>query len=252
MATLGKMVEFLDKELEIEKFEDSSHNGLQVENSGRVKRACFGVDASLEFFEAAAKKGADLVVCHHGISWADSLKRITGLNYGRLRFLIENDIALYACHLPLDAHARYGNNALICKALGLRSIKPFGLYKGALIGFEGKLPKPVRYEAFKKRVARAVGRELQCMDFGRKTVCTVAVVSGGGSGELDEAGLKGIDVFVTGEPTLSVYSQAQEHGINALFGGHYATEVFGVRALVDVVKKRFGIPCEFVDLGVEF
>jgi len=252
MAALRKIVEFLDKELEIEKFEDSSNNGLQVENSGKVKRACFGVDASLEFFEAAAKKGAGLVVCHHGISWADSLKRITGLNYGRVRYLVENDMALYACHLPLDAHPRYGNNYLICKALGLRSIKPFGLYKGSVIGFQGKLPKPARYDAFKKRVARAMNHDVQSMDFGRNTVRSVAVVSGGGSSELDEAGLKGIDVFLSGEPTLSAYSQAQEHKINALFAGHYATEVFGVRALMDVVKKQFGIPCEFVDLGVEF
>ena len=38
MVRLCKIVEFLDEELEIAKFEDASNNGLQVENSGKVRR----------------------------------------------------------------------------------------------------------------------------------------------------------------------------------------------------------------------
>ncbi|MBM4142576.1 MAG: hypothetical protein FJ225_03135 [Lentisphaerae bacterium] len=90
---LQALVRYLDRELAIGKFQDSSRNGLQVANSGRVRRACFGVDACLEFFEAAARAGAGLAVCHHGMSWNDSLARITDLNYERVRFLIEHDTA---------------------------------------------------------------------------------------------------------------------------------------------------------------
>ena len=95
MPDLKKIVEFLNGKMHLEEYPDSSHNGLQVENSGRVEKICCGVDASLEFFDEARKQGADFLICHHGISWGDSLKQITGLNYSRLSFLIKHDIALY-------------------------------------------------------------------------------------------------------------------------------------------------------------
>ncbi len=247
-----KITSFLDGELDVASFEDASHNGLQVANSGNVKKICTGVDASMEFFEAAAERGADLLVCHHGISWGDSLSRITELNYRRVRFLMDQDIALYACHLPLDAHPVHGNNASICKALGLKRLKSFGRYGSRDIGFVGQLTKPMGYGAFKKKVQKAVGTELQTMDFGKKTVRSVAVVSGGAADGVEEAGRMGVDVFITGESKLSAYGLSQEYGINTIFAGHYATEVFGVRALGELLQQRFKVKAEFIGLGVTF
>ena len=117
MVSAERVGEFLDRELHVTDFKDSSNNGLQVDNSGRVGRVCCGVDASLEFFEAAQRRGADMLICHHGLSWNDSLKRITDLNYRKIAFLMRHDMALYACHLPLDAHPRYGNNAVLARML---------------------------------------------------------------------------------------------------------------------------------------
>jgi dinuclear metal center YbgI/SA1388 family protein len=252
MTAAEAIAAFLDRQLRVPAFADSSNNGLQVANSGRVRRICCGVDANMEFFREARKRGADLLVCHHGISWHDSLKRLTGLNYRRVAFLMQHNLALYACHLPLDAHPTLGNNARICRALGLGRLRRFGLYRGVEIGYEGRLPRAVAYGAFKKLVRDVTGGRLRTMDFGGKTVRTVAVVSGGGAEELAEAGQKGMDAFVSGEPTLAAYGQAQEYGINAIFAGHYATETFGVRALVPVLRRRFGIPVEFADLGVPY
>lgn len=252
MTALKNIVTFLDRELKIADFKDSSHNGLQVENSGKIRRVCCGVDASMSFFKAARAKGADLVICHHGLSWGESMARITDLNYSRLKFLIENDMALYASHLPLDAHPRHGNNAGIARALGLRNLKPFGVYNGSEIGFAGRLPNPMTYSAFKKKVGTAMGSELQTMDFGKSRVQTVAVVSGGAAAEIVEAGQKGIDVYLSGEPALMAYSLAEEYKINAVFAGHYATEVFGVRTLGDVLQKRFAVKAEFINMHVPF
>jgi len=250
--TLAKVTVLLDQTLKTGSFSDHSNNGLQVENSGRVRRICCGVDASLAFFEAAARRKADLVICHHGMSWGDSLKRITELNYRRIQLLVRHDMALYVSHLPLDAHPRLGNNALICRRLGLRNLKPFWCYHGSYIGFSGELPRSMPYPAFKQQVARCINPSLQGMEFGRPVVRTVAVVSGGASGEVAEAGRLGMDVFLSGEPGLSAYSMAQEYGIHALFAGHYATERFGVRALGDWLAKKTGIPSEFIDLAVPF
>ncbi|MFH1476919.1 MAG: Nif3-like dinuclear metal center hexameric protein [Verrucomicrobiota bacterium] len=253
MKLLEVIVSLLDRELNIKAFTDESHNGLQVENSGKISRVGVGVDASLAFFEAAARHKAQMVICHHGLSWGDSLKRISGLNYRRLKFLLDHDMALYACHLPLDAHPCLGNNAQIAKALGLQRLKPFGLYHGISIGFCGTLPQAMSYAAFKLRVQRIMGNTVGTMDFGRRRIRTVAIVSGGADAEqIDEAGQKGIDVYVSGEPKLVAYHLAQEHKINAIFCGHYATEVFGVKALARLLSSRFGLQTEFINMGIRF
>lgn len=250
---LSTIVRFLDRELRIAEFKDSSHNGLQVQNSGKVTRICCGVDASLEFFEAAAERGANLVICHHGLSWGDSLKRITDLNYSRIAFLIRHDMALYACHLPLDAHPRLGNNAQLCKVLGLRKVKPFGLYDGRMIGYAGELPRAMPYREFKDLVGRKIANtNMQTMDFGKKMVRTIGIVSGGAADEVGEAGCAGLDVYLTGEPKLLAWHLAQEYGIHAIFAGHYATERFGVKAVGKELSRRFGLKAEFVDLRVPF
>jgi len=248
VVELQKIVSFLDKEFRVAEIPDSSHNGLQVANAGRVAKACCAVDASLEAFQAAKRAGGNLVICHHGISWEDSLSRITEVNYKRVAFLIRNDMALYALHLPLDLHPEHGNNIRICRALRLTRIRRFGMYRGMEIGFQGRLPRPVRFETFKRRIAVAAGREVMALEFGKKTVTSVAVVSGAAPEGIEEAARGGIDVYVTGEPRLTAYHAAREYGIHAVFAGHYATETFGVRAVADLLTRRFRMPTEFLDL----
>jgi dinuclear metal center YbgI/SA1388 family protein len=252
MPTLDAIVRFLDRELKVGAFQDSSHNGLQVANPGAVRKICCGVDASLQFFQEACRRGADLLICHHGISWDDSLKRITEINYGRLAFLIQHNLALYACHIPLDAHPRYGNNIQICRALKLRRIRKFGNYHGQVIGFAGELPRTMPYADFKKLAERICGNRIRSLDFGRRQVRTVAVVSGGAGDLIAEAGQKRFDVYLSGEPQLLAYHLAQEYRINAIFAGHYATETFGVRALAKLLRQRFKIPAEFIDLQIPY
>lgn len=252
MADLNRIVDYLNREMQIEEYPDSSHNGLQVENRGNVKKICCGVDASMEFFEQALKQGADLLICHHGLSWGDSLKRITGLNYRRLAFLLKHNMALYACHIPLDAHSQLGNNALLCKAIGLRNKKLFGDYRGKLIGYYGSLPRSRKYAQFKKHIENILGNSVHSLEFGKKSIKTIGVVSGGGSDWIEEADRLKIDVFLTGETSLAGYNMAKDCGINVIFGGHYATESFGVKALGRALEKKFAVKSEFIDLQLPF
>jgi dinuclear metal center YbgI/SA1388 family protein len=251
--TLQRIAAWLDRELRHETFEDDSHNGLQVANAGRVTRVACGVDASMAFFREARSRGCDFLVCHHGLSWGNSLARITGLNYSRVGYLIRNGMALYASHLPLDAHPRLGNNIGIARALGLRKLRPFGVYRGRKIGFAGSLPKAMPIDDFLVLARRAIAaKRLNTMLFGPRKVRTVGVVSGGAAMEIREAGEDGLDVYLSGEPNLAAWSMAEELGVNGVFAGHYATEVFGVRALGRALSSRFRLPVEFIDLGVSY
>ncbi len=247
---LEELTRMLDQELSLDAFQDVSNNGLQIANSGTVTRVLTGVDASMRLLEEAARRGADCVVCHHGLSWGDSLKRITGLNHRLVSFAIKNNIAVYAAHLPLDAHRLYGNNALICKALGLIRLEPAFEYHGQKIGFKASFKMPVHLAYLSTLVRRRVSDEIKFLDFGKRIIRTAGVVSGGAADMIDQAAAMGADVCLTGEASLQGYNLAEHLAINVIFAGHYATEKFGVRALAGLIKRRCRIPAEFADFGI--
>jgi dinuclear metal center YbgI/SA1388 family protein len=255
---LKKLVAALDAEMGLDgadRFHDDSNNGLQVANgSGRVTKIALGVDATLPFFERAVEAGADLAIVHHGISWGSSLKRITNLNYRMVSYLMRNDLALWACHLPLDAHPKLGNNAQLAQALGLRQQKPFGEYHGVAIGVRGSFAKPLTRAAFFERVRRVTGNSaaMKTLEFGRATVRTVGVISGGAPSQVVDAIAAGLDAYITGESNLSAYNRALQDGINVAFAGHYATETFGVKAVGALIQKRFKLPVKFVDFKIPY
>jgi putative NIF3 family GTP cyclohydrolase 1 type 2 len=75
----------------------------------------------------------------------------------------------------------------------------------------------------------------------------VGIVSGGAGDLTAEAAAMGLDAFVTGEGAHHTYFEAMEAGINLYYGGHYATETWGVRALAEHLAARFSVAWEFID-----
>lgn len=241
------VVQALNKVLNVANIDDASQNGLQVEGIARITKVGLAVDGCLAASQAAAKAGCQMLVVHHGLIWNRPLP-ITGA-YGRhIRFLLAHDLNLYAAHLPLDIHAVLGNNAGLARLLSLRSRKPFGMYNGLEIGFEGTLPKPRTIKELAAKLDASLGVQSVLLPFGPKKIRSVAVVSGGAAGELGEAVEKGIDCFITGEPDHVCHHQALESGINVIFAGHYHTEKLGVQAAGKWLAQRFGLETVFLDL----
>ena len=251
MTTLNQITAALDAELRLADFEDASHNGLQVANSGKVTQVCCGVDASLDFFYAAHELGADFCVVHHGISWGSSLAKISETNYEIVSFLMKNDIALYAAHLPLDAHPVLGNNACIASALGLIDVSGFCTYHGNSIGRKGTLPSPITFDELCGRVRTLTpSGAFHALPFGPNLVSTIGIVSGGAAGEVSQAIDAGLDCYLTGEMNLQAYHAAKQGEINVIAAGHYATERFGVKAIGDFLSHNFKLSCNFIDFDL--
>ena len=78
-------------------------------------------------------------------------------------------------------------------------------------------------------------------DAGPASIRRVAVISGAAAQDVLPAADAGADCFLTGEPREPVMAQAREAGIHFVAAGHYATEVFGVRALGELLAQRFGV-----------
>jgi dinuclear metal center YbgI/SA1388 family protein len=244
--TLRKLVSFLDKELALSEFpRDESINGLQVEGKKGIRKIGTAVDACDYVFEKAALTGVDLLIVHHGLIWG-GIKSIRGVIRKRLTTLLNSEISLYACHLPLDWHPEYGNNARLLKLLSLKKMGEFGEYHGKRIGYWGRTGKDMPLSAFVSKVDAALKTKSTFVPFDKK-VRNVGVVSGGGWSALHDAEKYEIDTFLTGEPSHSAYTLAEEMKVNLVFAGHYATETLGVKAVGDLLKKEFGLAVEFID-----
>ena len=248
MADRDSIIAFLDELLDVAAFDDHGPNGLQVPGAAEVRTVVTGVSAHRELFERAAEAGAQLVLCHHGLFWNGQPRSISHQLKARLRTLFAADISVAAYHLPLDAHAEVGNNALICGALGLRRAEPFGHHRGRAIGWVGRTDDPVQAGDLVERCAAAFGREPLVFAGGSDGVRAVGVVSGGGASTLAEAAARGLDALVTGEPAEYAMADAREAGVHFIAAGHYATETFGVRRLGEVLEERFGIEHRFIEV----
>jgi len=236
--------------LDIEGFAscDSALNGIQVDNDGSaVSRIAFAVDAAMETFEYAAAIEAGALFVHHGLFWG-APSRIAGNLRQRIKFLLDHNICLYAVHLPLDQSPRYGNNICISGLLGLDNVQPFGTYHGKKIGYKGTLRTAVSVKEAVQKINFLGRPPAGILPFGKEKCRTAAVVSGGAAENIREAIDEGIDLFVTGESTHSIYHDCLEGKINMIAGGHYSTEVWGVLAVMRHCIAELRMDAEFIDV----
>jgi dinuclear metal center YbgI/SA1388 family protein len=253
MAHLPEIVALLDRELRTTEIPDAEPavNGLQLANSGTVSRVAAAVDFSSQSVDGALSAGATLLIVHHGMMWRGR-ERLVGPAYDRLKRAIAGDLAVYSSHIPLDVHAQLGNNVLLARELHLPVTGTFGRYKGIEIGVMGEtdIATATLFEhmrAFSSKFGTtAVATDLRA---DRRTR-TFAIITGSGAdtATIEEASARGVDTMIVGEGPHHSAVQAMEHGIAIIYGGHYATETLGVRALGALVSERFGVPWSFVDV----
>lgn len=246
MASLSEIVRYSDDYLRLAQVEDypNALNGLQIENSGAVTKIGAAVDASTATLQAAAEQKMNLLLVHHGMFWS-GLQPITGSLWRKLKLAIENDVALYAAHLPLDLHPEVGNNVQLARSLGFGTSEPFLEMKGQPIG--RKITINLRREDLMEKLSESVGGNVQCIGVGPTETNIVGIVTGGAGGEIYAVAREGVDTFITGEAPHWAAVAAEELGVNLLIAGHYATETFGVKAFAAHLSEKFGIPWEFID-----
>ncbi|HID63050.1 MAG TPA: Nif3-like dinuclear metal center hexameric protein [Anaerolineae bacterium] len=239
---------YLDNYLRVKEIDDSSQNGLQVEGPEEMTKVAFAVDSCQAAFKRAVAAGAQLLIVHHGLFW-DKPLRLVGPLFRRVKTLIEGDCGLYAAHLPLDLHPEVGNNAELARLLGLKDTRAFGEHRGHKIGLGGVLDQPIPLSVLIERLARATGEPpLRVFAHGPAEASQVGCISGWGADLMDQVADAGFDTFVTGEASHTFFHQAAEWGLNVVYGGHYATETLGLKALARHLGEKFGLETTFLDV----
>jgi dinuclear metal center YbgI/SA1388 family protein len=246
MIPSSELVAYLDQLFQIQMFQDVGFNGLQVENKQGISKVCLAVDACLGTIERCIEECAQVLVVHHGLFWGKTFP-LTGVHYQRIQRLIAQDVALYAIHIPLDVHGTLGNNVRLAQALELQTLETFGEFKRTPIILGATLAQPLSIPLFCERVEQVLQTKIESLLFGKEVVQKIALCTGDASFGVQEAFERGYDLYLTGEREHISYHLCRDLGFHCLFGGHYATETLGLKALAQHLHRTFEIETLFLD-----
>jgi len=238
MAKLHEITQWYDSYLKVQSIPDypNAHNGLQVENNGTVQRIASAVDASLDSIQQAADQNIDLLIVHHGLFW-QGVEMLKGSWRKKCQILLENNIAVYSSHIPLDIHPEIGNSTLLAKKIGLRNIQSCIPWKGVHLGITGEI-NAHRDELVAKIAEVTNNHPFSCLK-GQEQIKDLLVISGGAGSQIKEVYSQGHRNFLTGESSQWTIPYAEDNEMNLILGGHYHTETFGVDALAALTIEKF-------------
>jgi len=228
---------------------DEMANGVQFHGSENVEVVTLGVSVNEEFLKKAAEDGSNFSIFHHGFDARTYKNCFSRSSQKRLKIILQDDMTIMGLHYALDAHPEIGNNAVIIKELGAKVKEPlFDEW-----GYVGEFEKLTSVDSLQKKCEELFGREIYVVPAELKHIRTIGVVSGSGKPYVEqttEFEKKGIELYISGETAESIPHKLQESNINFFLCGHYSTEVFGVRALGEMIKKQFKdkIRVQFIDV----
>lgn len=241
------LAKYLAQLLEVPRFRDYCPNGLQVEGKPQIGCLVTGVTASLALIEAALDLKADAILVHHGYFWRDENPCIVGHRHRRLKRLLQNDVSLFAYHLPLDQHPQLGNNAQLARQLGLQAEGRFGEND---LGWLGMMPQNLARTVgdLARLVESRLGRTPLLIGDPAQSLGKIAWCSGAAQGLLQDAAIAGASTYLSGEISEQTVHLARETGVAYLACGHHATERYGVEALGEHLADRLGLRHQFVEI----
>ena len=210
-----------------------------------VKKILVALDPFRSVIDEAIAIGADVIVTHHPLIFAEEVKAVNeDTETGRcLLELIEHGIAAINAHTNLD-QAPGGVNDVLARTLGLEDItvltpegedeqdRAWGLLRGGQV-------REQPLADFLALVKERLGCEgLRYADAG-KPVRRVAVGGGACGGAFAEAAAKGYDTLVTADVKYNQFRSAYETGINLIDAGHFHTENPTMPVLAELLRARF-------------
>lgn len=244
MPTLRELTEYCDARIARAGVVDfpGAVNGLQVENDGNVAKIGAAVDAGLRVFEEAARREIDFLIVHHGLFWQPQ-QPMTGTVFRKFKTCFDANLAVYGCHLPLDAHREIGNNAVLARELGLSVLSWELEFNGTAFAAVCRGIPRAELAARLRRLFPETFRAIEC---GSENPERIAILSGSGNAAVPALASLGCDTLVTGEIKEENFVRAQDENLNLYPCGHYATERAGVCALAAELSEKFSLPWEFV------
>ena len=246
---LHEFEKYLNTLLKPEQIKDFCPNGLQIQGREKITKVITGVTATQALIEQAIAEKADALVVHHGFFWKNESYVIRGMKHKRIKALMDNDINLFAYHLPLDIHPTLGNNAQLAKLFAIENVEPLEEGNALSVAVRGEFTQALTAQALEQRISTELNRTcLHIAPPSNKVIKTVAWCSGGGQNYIELAAEQGIDAFISGEVSEQTTHIAREMDIHFYCAGHHATERYGAKALAEHFNQQLPINAKFIDI----
>ena len=234
-APLSLQAEYDNSGLVVGRMDDEVHSAL------------LAVDVTEEVIDEAILEGCDIIITHHPIIFSP-LKRLNSATYVErcVEQAIRHNIALYACHTNLDS-VQGGTSWYVGSALGLENMRVLEPRKGddsVGYGVVGELSTEEDVMAFLERVKRTfdVGAvRYSDIPNGKTSVRRVAICTGAGRSNIDDAMRAEADVYITADLRYNDFMCGENRMILADIG-HFESEFCAISILDMVLSKKM---CNF-------
>ncbi|MCG8489786.1 MAG: Nif3-like dinuclear metal center hexameric protein [Chromatiales bacterium] len=246
MIELITLENYCNQILAADTFDDYCPNGVQVEAGAVVSKLMVGVTACQALIDEAAAWGADALLVHHGYFWKGEPQPLRGIKGLRIASLYRQGISLLAYHLPLDAHAEFGNNRQLGNRLGLPQAAASTAGQGLV--WTAEFAEPQSPPGVSAKLAKVLGREPLHIGADRPQIRRIGWCTGAAQGYIDQAAALGLDAYISGEVSESTVHQARELDIHYFAAGHHATERYGVEALGRHLAERYQLEWRFCEI----
>jgi len=249
VTKVNDVYEYLKSIAPIEMAVETDNVGFLVGNSSAgVSKILVSLDITGDVITEALEIGAELIVAHHPMFFSLTCVNDTDIIGKKVVRMLAGGISAVCMHTNLDA-ARGGVNDALAVAVGIadddRKAEPLSddnrLDSGEVVslgrlGYLKKACSMPEYLAMLKKRLNVNG--LRYYDAGRN-VHKVAISSGAGGGEWDNAVKSNCDTFVTADIKYHMFLDAKELGINIIDAGHFSTENLVSDVLVEKLSEEF-------------
>ena len=250
MIFTADLLKFIENELDTKLFSDLCHNGLQVSGKKQIAKIISGVSISNKIIDFAIETKSDALLVHHGFFFkSTNFYPISGITKERLKKLFNNNINLFAFHLPLDWNPRFGNNIQLFNKIFLSNINNVEIiFSSDISNFQypfiiSCLPKQYSIDEITRFIKLFVEDNKITFINKKKFIKKIAICAGDGKdciGEIISAD-KNIDLIITGEISERTYTDALEYDTCVCLLGHHKSEELGIKSLGEYIEKEFNI-----------
>jgi putative NIF3 family GTP cyclohydrolase 1 type 2 len=239
MVSRETVVSWLNRELDTEHFnnvEEADFNGALVKGSEEVEKIGLSTNTTFENIEAAAEKGLDLVIVHHG-GWERFDHDLLEEKKEKMR---EAGLTWYIAHQPLDCADEFGVCVALADKLGVEVDGKYCELQGGPHGRYGNLE--VSKEEFLDRLEEVEPDHDIIGSLENVEDAKIGIVGGGGGAfaEIVKENIDiGCDVFITGNTMFANEIYAYEKGLTMVVLEETSSERWGVYALGEKLEEGF-------------
>jgi len=249
MIKVNDVYEYLKSIAPLEMATENDNVGFLVGTGGTgVSKVLICLDITDAVISEALEVGAELIVAHHPVFFSLKTVTDTDITGKRIVRMLSGGISAICMHTNLDA-ARGGVNDALAITVGiadknreaefLSDSEKLASGEVVSLGRVGHLKKACAMSDYLETLKKALNvNGIRYYDSGR-SVHKVAISSGAGGGEWDNAVKSGCDTFITADIKYHMFLEAKELGINIIDGGHFSTENVIVDVLAEKIEKTF-------------